>query len=123
MIFFFHLLISSSRSDYFRFGSVFIKKNNQTDFFFKKTETGSNRSLSVRFGFLEQKLVQTGLARFFSDFARFFWILVRFGFFGFRLVKPKPKRTEPVDFFKILIGLIGFFSRLSFFCFFFIFSV
>jgi hypothetical protein len=37
-----------------RFGSVFIKKSNQTDFFKKKnrnrTETGSNRPVSVRFG-------------------------------------------------------------------------
>jgi hypothetical protein len=30
------------RGDYFRFGLVFIKKNNQTDFFLK-TETSSNR--------------------------------------------------------------------------------
>ena len=67
------------RGDHFRFGSVFFKKNNHTEiFFFKKTETGSNRPLSVRFGFLEQKPVQTGLARFFSDFARFFS-----SFFGF----------------------------------------
>jgi hypothetical protein len=48
-----------------RFGSVFIKKNNQTEFKKKKTETGSNRPVSVRFGFLEEKPVQTGLARFF----------------------------------------------------------
>jgi hypothetical protein len=66
------------RSDYFRFSSVFIKKNNQTEIFFfeKKTETGSNRPVSVRFGsvFLGQKPVQTGLARFFR-----FWL----GFFRF----------------------------------------
>jgi len=40
-------------------------------FFFKKTETGSNRPVSVRFGFLGQKPVQTSLAWFFG-FARFF---------------------------------------------------
>ena len=33
-----------SRGDHFRFGLVFIKKNNQTEIFlFKNTETGSNR--------------------------------------------------------------------------------
>ena len=69
-----------------RFGSVFIKKSNQTEFFFlKKTETGSNRPVLVRFGFLEKKPVQTGLARF----TRFFpiWLgLTRFwlGFFPVR---------------------------------------
>jgi hypothetical protein len=51
-------------SDHFRFG-FYQKTNNQTEFFLKKTETGSNRPVSVRFGFLEQKPVQTGLARFF----------------------------------------------------------
>ena len=76
------------KGDHFRFGSVFIKKNNQTEIFLKKKiETRSNRPVSVRFGFLGKKPVQTGLARFFSVFpvfpvlARFF----RFGsvFFGF----------------------------------------
>jgi len=42
------------------------KKNNQTEL--KKTETGSNRPVSVRIGFLGQKPVQTGLARVFSGF-------------------------------------------------------
>jgi hypothetical protein len=49
----------------FLFSLYKIVKNNQTDFFFKKTETGSNRPVSVRFGFLGQKPIQTGLARFF----------------------------------------------------------
>jgi hypothetical protein len=40
------------------------KKNNQTEFKKKKTETSSNQPVSVRFGFFGQKLVQTGLARF-----------------------------------------------------------
>ena len=40
------------RSDYFQFGSVFIKKNNQIEIFKKKTETGSNQLISVKFGFL-----------------------------------------------------------------------
>jgi len=62
-----------------RFGSVFIKKSNQTGIFLKKkkTETGSNRQVSVWFGlvFLEKKPVQTDLARFF----RFGSVLARFG--------------------------------------------
>ena len=96
------------RGDHFRFGSVFFKKNNHTEiFFFKKTETGSNRPVSVRFGFLGQKPVQTGLARFFRfwlgffGLARFFqvWLgffglgSVRLGFLGFLLIKLKPNRT------------------------------
>jgi hypothetical protein len=74
-----------------RFGSVFIKKSNQTDFFFlkKKTEPKPVQTDRFRLGsvrFLEKKPVQTGLARFFrfgSVLARFFG-LTRFwlGFFG-----------------------------------------
>jgi len=72
--------------DHFRFGSVFIKKSNQTEFFFfekkrNRTETGSNRPVSVRFGFLGKKPVQTGLARFF----RVFSVSVRFSFSVFCL--------------------------------------
>jgi hypothetical protein len=117
---------------------VFIKKNNQTEilFFLKKTEikpklvqTDWYRFSSVRF--LRQKPIQTGLARFFlfwlgffgfgsvfatwlgfSGLARFFLVFfglgsVRFGIFGFGLIKSKPNLTN--RFFKILIGLIGFF--------------
>jgi len=52
-----HFIYILVRSDHFRFGSVFIKKNNQTEFFFlkKKTET-------------EPKPGQTGLFRFGSVF-------------------------------------------------------
>jgi hypothetical protein len=46
------------------FGSVFIKKNNQIEFFFKKTKTVSNRPVSVQFGFFEQKPVLLGFFRF-----------------------------------------------------------
>jgi len=76
-----------TRGDHFRFGSVFIKKvTKPKNFFLKKkqnrTETGSNRPVSVRFGsdFLGQKPVQTGLARFFRFWLGFFrfWL----GFFG-----------------------------------------
>ena len=69
-----------------RFG--FYQKNNQT-------ETGSNWPVSVRFGFLGQKPVQTGLARFFrfgsvwlGFFSGFLSVSVRFGFFSFLFIKP-----------------------------------
>jgi hypothetical protein len=118
------------RGDHFRFGLVFIKKSNQTDFFFlkQKTETGSNRPVSDRFGsvFLGKKPVQTGLARFFrfwlsflgfgsvfSVWLGFFLVFcrVRFGFFRFFAYKTE---TEPAGFFKNVIGLIGFFFGLVF---------
>jgi hypothetical protein len=68
------------RGNYFRFGSVFIKKklSNQKNNLKKITETGSNRPVSVRFGFFLQKPVQTSWLGFFG-LARFlFWL----GFFG-----------------------------------------
>jgi hypothetical protein len=88
------------------FGSVrfLYKKNNQTEFFKKKTETGSNRTVSVCFFWFGSVLAQ-----FFSGFGS-----VRF--FQFQAYKTK---TEPVGFFKILIGLIGFYSRFDFFGYFF----
>ena len=95
-----------------RFGSVFIKKSNQTEFFLKKkTETGSNRPVLVRFGFLEKKPVQTGLARFFrfgSVLARFDSVLARLarffpiwlGFFGLARFFPVFFRFGSVQFFR-----------------------
>jgi len=112
------------RGDHFRFGLVFIKKSNQTEIFFKKnrnrTETGSNRPVSV---FLGQKPVQTDLAqfslfflvlawffRFWLGLARFFLVFsVRFGFFGFLLIKPKSNRTG--WFFQNFNWFNRFFSR------------
>ena len=46
-------MITLNRGDYFRFGSVFIKKSNQTEFFFlkKKTETESKPGQTDRFRF------------------------------------------------------------------------
>ena len=78
------------RGDYFRFGLVFIKKNNQTDFFFKNRN--QFKPTGFRFGFLGQnrfKPVLLGFFRFVSVFFGLGW----FGFFGFRLIKPKPNRT------------------------------
>jgi hypothetical protein len=71
--------VSRNRNNYFLFGLVFIKKIIKLNFFlnnqnrFKPTDFGS-----VQFCFLEQKLVQTGLTRFFCfgsvfpDLTRFF---------------------------------------------------
>jgi hypothetical protein len=70
----------------------FLYKKKIWNFFFK-TETGSNRPVSILFGFLGQKPVQTGLARFFFPV---FLVWVRFGFFSFRLIKPKPNPNRSV---------------------------
>jgi hypothetical protein len=136
------------------FGSVrfLSKKSNQIEiiFFWKKnrnrTETGSNRPVSVRFGFLGKKPVQIGLARFFrfwlgffQFWLGFFWfgsvfpvwlgfgsiffsgflsVSVRFGFFRFFVYKIE---TEPAGFLKNLIGF--FFGSIFSVIFFLIFSV
>jgi hypothetical protein len=85
----FLILIFSSRGDHFRFGLVFIKKNNQIEFFYiKKPKPNPNQTDRFLFGFLGQKPVQTGLARFFLFDLFFFSVWVRFGFFSFRLIKP-----------------------------------
>ena len=78
------------------FDSIFIKKINQTDFFYKKTKTGSNRPVSVRFF-----RTKTGLARFFLGF---------FGLGSVRFFRFYAYKTEQVGFFKILTDLIRFFS-------------
>jgi hypothetical protein len=82
------------RGDHFRFGSVFIKKSNQIEIK-KKTETEPKPGQTdrFRFGFLGPKPFQTGLARFFPVMLGFFGLArFVFGFFGFRLIKPKPNR-------------------------------
>jgi hypothetical protein len=98
--------ITLVRSDYLLFGSVFIYiKIKLKLLFLKKTETSSNRPVSVWFF-----RIKTGSNRFGSVFFCFF----RFWFvFWFQAYK-----TKPVGFFKILIYLIGFFSRFGFFSFF-----
>jgi len=53
----------------------FLSKKNQIEFFNNK-KSGSNRPVLVRFGFLGQKPVQNGLARFWLGFS--VWI----GFFS-----------------------------------------
>jgi len=122
-----------TRGDHFRFGSVFINKSNQTEIFFfwkknrNRTETGSNRPVSVRFfygknrfkpvwlgflGFGSVFLVWLGFFRFFVGFGS-----VRFGFFGFLLIKPKPNRTG--RFFQKFNRFNRFFFRFGFFGYFF----
>jgi hypothetical protein len=66
------------------FDSFFIKKNNQINFFLKKTETEPKsfqtdrfRFSSFRFGFLGKNPVQTG---FCLVFFRFDLVFFRFGF-------------------------------------------
>jgi len=93
------------KNNYFLFGLVFIKKNNQTEFFFKKTETEPKPVQTdwVQFGFLGQKPVQTGLARFFPVLARFFLGLAlffsglaRFGFGSVFLIFAYKTETESI---------------------------
>jgi len=92
----------------------------KTGFFKKKpkpVQTDQFQSGSVIFG---KKPVQTNLARFFLFWLGFFFSLARFfsglglvRFFWFQAYKTE---TEPVGFFKTLVG---FFSRFNFFDYFF----
>jgi len=117
----------------FIFGSIrfLSKKVTKLKFFFLKKKPKPGQTDRFRFGsgFLGQKPVQTGLARFsrfwfgflgFGSvfpvwlglaqfFSGFLSVSVRFGsirFFQFFVYKTE---TEPAGFFKNLIGLIGFF--------------
>jgi hypothetical protein len=91
------------QTDWFRCGSI--------RFFREKTD-------SNRFGLVFSVLAWflLGLARFFSGFFRFRFGSVRFGFFGFLLIKPKPNQTGRFFqnfnrfnwFFFGFLGLIGF---------------
>ena len=108
-----------SSGDHFRFDSVFIKKNNQTNFFlnrnrFKATGFGSVWFFRTKVGsnqFGSVFLVWLDFFWFGSVFFWFFFCLGSVQFFRFQTYK-----TEPIGFFKILIG---FFSRFDFFNYFF----
>jgi hypothetical protein len=119
------------------FGSVFIKKNNQIEIFFfeKKTKPNRNRVKPTDFGSVRFfqgknrfKPIWLGFFRFFRFFrfgsvffSGFLSVLVRFGFFGFLLIKPKPNRTG--RFFKKCNRFNRFFFSVRFFrLFFFQFS-
>ena len=105
------------------FSSVrFLSKTITKPKFKKKTKTGSNRPVSVRFGFLGQKPVLLGFSVWlvFFRFGSVFLVWIRFGFFSFRLIKPKQNRTG--RFFKNFNRFNRFFFtvwffRLFFFCF------
>jgi len=81
-------LLTVTRSDYFRFGSVFIKKkSNQIKKFFEK-KPNRNRVKPTGFGsirFFGQKPAQTGLARFFRFWLGLFLVFCRFRFGSVRL--------------------------------------
>jgi len=110
-----------NKGDHFWFNSIFIKKNNQTEIFLKKinqnrTKTGSNRPVSVRFCFFREKtswfkpvwLGFSGFGSAFSVLARFFWFWLSFFRFFFSVsVQFFAYKTEPVGFFKILIGFFS----------------
>jgi hypothetical protein len=114
---------------FFRFG--FYQKKIIKPKFKKKIEIGSNRQVSVRFGFLEQKPVQTGLARFFLfdsvfsvwlGFFPFFSVWVRFG--SVFLVSDLKNKNRTSRFFLNFNRFNQFFFTVRFFqLFFFIFSV
>jgi hypothetical protein len=94
--------VLSIRDDFFLFNLIFIKKN-QIKFFFKKNQnwfksTGFSFDLvfwsktsSNRFDSIFS--VWLGFFQFDSVFFRVFFVWVRFGFFGFRLIKSKQNRT------------------------------
>ena len=106
------------------FGLVFIKKKVTKPKLKKKNR---NRFKPTGFGSIPFFRTKIGsnqfgsvLARFFSfclNFFGFFSVWVRFGFFSFWLIN----RTEPVDFFKILISFFLWFGFFSYF--FLVFSV
>ena len=90
----------------------FYLKNNKIEFFLKKTETGSNRPVSVWFF-----RTKTGLARFFPVWLDFFLVFfclgsVRFGYFDFRLIKPNRTGRFLQNFnqFNRVFSRFGFFS-------------
>jgi hypothetical protein len=88
----------------------------------KKTKISSNRLVSVRF--FGQKLVQTGLARFFQFGFFLVWLGFFSGFFGLGSVRFfwfQAYKTEPVSFFKILISF--FYDLVFSIIFFLIFSI
>jgi len=129
------------RGNHFLFGSVFIKKSNQTKIFFEK-KPKPGQTDRFRFGFLGQKPVQTDLAQFFRFWLGFldfgsvfpvlawfsrFWLcfsgLVRFGLVFFRFfvdfgsiqffrAKTGSNRFDSV--FRFWLGFLGFYGLARF---------
>jgi len=108
------------------FGSVrfLSKKITKPKFFFWKknrirTETGSNRPVSVRFGFFSKnrfKPVWLGFLGFGSVWLGLAWFFFRF-FVGFSSVRffVYKTGTEPAGFFKKLIGFFFWFGFFDYF--------
>ena len=95
------VLLLDIKGDYFRFGSVFIKISNQTEIFFLKKKPKPGQTDRFRFGlvFLGQNRfnpVWFGFGSVFpvwlGFFSGFLSVSVRFGFFGFLVIKLKPNR-------------------------------
>jgi len=96
------------------------KTSNQNRFLKQKTKTVSNRSVSVWFGlvwfgYFGEKTGSNRLGSFFPGLARFYSSLVWFGFFCFRLINPKPNRTDwfffTVRFFQLLFFQFSRFNQ------------
>jgi hypothetical protein len=84
--------MKKDRGDHFQFSLVFIKKNNQTDFF-KKTKPKPVQTDRFRFGSVWFFRTKTGLNRFGLVFL--VWLgFFRFGFGSVRFFAYKTK-TEP----------------------------
>jgi hypothetical protein len=65
-----------SRGDYFRFGSVFIKKSNQIEFFLKKKPKPNRNQIKLPgFGSVQ---IFSGFGSIFSGFSLIFSVLARF---------------------------------------------
>jgi len=113
------------------FGSVrFLStKVTKPKFFFLKKKPKPGQTDRFRFGFFMAKTGSNRFGSVFSVLARFFWFgsvflrffvgfgSVRFGFFGFLLIKPKPNRTG--RFFQKFNRFNRFFFRFGFFGYFF----
>jgi hypothetical protein len=79
-------------------------------------KTGSNRPVSVRsVRFFRAKTGSNWFGSVFSVWLGFLSSFFRIGFGFFSSRFKNRKQTELVGFFKILIGLIGFFSQFGFF--------
>jgi hypothetical protein len=87
-----HHLKTSCSLEVIIFCSVWflLKKIIKLNFFKKKPKSGQTDWFRFYLVFLGPKPVQTGLAWFFPVWLGFLPVWVWFGFFSFRLIKPKP---------------------------------
>jgi len=101
-----------TRDDHFRFGSVFIKKSNQTEF----KKKNRNRFKLIGFGLVFSDKNRFGSVFLvwlsFSRFDSVFSVFCRFGFFRFQAYKT---RTERVGFFQNFNRFNRFFFTIRFF--------